>query len=62
MAINGSAFRGAPIELVPHKQSFGEKVIGGLKTTADTISSMKTLYDVGKGIWDVARMIPRVPV
>ena len=62
MAIGGSAFTGAPLREVPAKQSFGDKVLGGVKTTAGIVSDLKTRYDVGKRILQVARYIPRIPL
>ncbi len=41
MAIHGSAFTGAPLALEPQKQSFGDKDLSGVKTAAETVSSLK---------------------
>ena len=62
MAIGGSAFTGAPLAPVPTKQSFGDKVLGGVKYTAGVVSDMRTLYEVGKMALQVARYIPRIPL
>ena len=61
MAINGSAFT-APIEMVPQQQGLGDKIISRIKSTADTISSLKTIWDLGKAGFEMAKMIPPIAV
>ena len=34
-----------------NSDSFGNKVMSGIKNTAEVVSAGKTLYDVGKGLW-----------
>ena len=31
--------------------SFGNKVMSGIKNTAEVVGAGKTMYDVGKGLW-----------
>jgi len=30
---------------------FGNKVMSGIKNTAEVVGAGKTMYDVGKGLW-----------
>ena len=60
MGFSGTAFTAYPdLQPAAAKQSFGDKVLGGLKTTAEAAGAAKTIYDVGKGIWGaVSRIAP----
>ena len=37
--------------ILHNSDSFGNKVVSGMKNTAEVVSAGKTLYEVGKGLW-----------
>ncbi len=39
------------------KQSIGNKIVGGIRQGAQLASELKTLYDVGKGIYNAGRFV-----
>ncbi len=39
------------------KQSIGNKVIGGIRQGAQLAGELKTIYDVGKGIYQAGRFV-----
>ena len=40
-----------------NKVSTGEKIISGVRTAGEVAGALKTVYEVGKGIYSVGRVV-----
>ena len=48
--------------ILQNSDSFGNEVVSGIKSTAEVVGAGKTLYDVGKGLWQgFSRLGPSSP-
>ena len=40
-----------------HKTTIGTKIMSGIRPTAEVAGAAKTIYDIGKGIYSVGRVV-----